>query len=93
MPETENWKILLRPYAEHPHTAVQLAQQLDVLRDFLQQGEKGKRKLIAELNQAIEILFEHSDFRKVGRELFEQKIAGNIKPKQEDRLRELGVKF
>ena len=64
-----------------------------MLLERLQQGRKGKRRVIAELEQAIEILFEHSDFRNLSRELFQQRINGTLKPKQERMLRELGVKF
>jgi len=93
MQDTDNWQFLLIVYAEHPQTALHLAQQFAVLKDFLQQGRKGRRSAAAELEQAIEVLFEHSNFGKVSRELFRQKLAGTLQPKQEKQLRDLGVEF
>lgn len=48
---------------------------------------------IAGLDLAVESLFQHSDFYKVARKLYQQKIEGTIKPTQGEKLRELGVKF
>jgi hypothetical protein len=56
-------------------------------------GRKGILDAIAGLNLAIDILFEHTDFNKVSRKLYRQRLEGTLKPKQEEKLRELGMKL
>lgn len=70
-----------------------LAFQLTALKQSLQRGRKGIPDAIAGLNLAIDGLFDHTDFYKVSRKLYRQRLEGTVKPKQEKKLRELGVKF
>jgi hypothetical protein len=93
MPDSENWKILLSVYAKHPDTALNLAEHFHILKEFLQQGTKGVPKAIAELDEAIKALHPHTEFYKFGEKMYRQRIAGKLKPKNENKLRDLGVKF
>jgi len=45
------------------------------------------------LDLAIDNLFPHTDFHKMGRKFYQRTIEGSLKPKQEEKLRELGVKL
>lgn len=93
MLDAENWKIVLKVYAGHPIPALLLAQQLTAIRQSLEQGPKGIPDAIAGLNLAIDGLFDHTDFNKVSRKLYRQRLDGTLRPKQEEKLQELGVKI
>lgn len=93
MLDPEDWKVVFEVYKEHPILALGLAQQLTAIRQSLESGRKGIPDAIEALNLAIDGLFEHTDFNKMIRNLYRQRLDGIIKPKQEERLRELGVKL
>ena len=93
MLDPEDWKIVLEVYAGHPILALGLAQQLTAIRQSLESGRKGIPDAIAGLNLAIDGLFDHTDFNKVSRKLYRQRLDGKLRPKQENKLRELGVKL
>lgn len=93
MLDPENWKIGLKVYAGHPIPALLLAHQLTAIRQSLERGRKGIPDALAALNLAIDGLFDHSDFNKVSRKLYRQRLDGTIKPNHEENLRELGVKL
>jgi hypothetical protein len=54
-------------------------------------GKKGISDAIAGLDLAIEGLFPHTDFHKMGHKFYHRTIGGALKPEQEERLRKLGV--
>jgi hypothetical protein len=93
MLEPEDWKIVLEVYKGQPIFALGLAQQLTAIRQSLEQGRKGISDATAGLNLAIDGLFDHTDFNKVSRKLYRQRLDGTLRPKQEEKLRELGVKL
>jgi hypothetical protein len=93
MLDPEDWKIVLKVYAGQSISALGLAQQLTAIRQSLEQGHKGIPDTIAGLNLAIDGLFDHTDFNKVSRKFYRQRLDGTLKPKQEEKLGELGVKF
>jgi len=93
MLDPEDWKIVFEVYKGHPISALGLAQQLIAIRQSLEQGRKGIPDAIAGLNLAIDGLFDHTDFNKVIRKLYRQRLDGTLKPRQEEKLRELGVKL
>ncbi len=45
------------------------------------------------LDLAVEALYPHTDFYNMGRTFFQRTIEGNLKPEQEEKLRQLGVKL
>lgn len=93
MLDPEQWEIVLKVYAGHPVAALTLAYQLIAVKQSLQQGKKGIPDAIAGLDLAIEGLFPHTDFHKIGRKLYLRTIKGTLKPQQEEKLRQLGVKL
>ena len=92
MLDKENWKIALKVYAGHPIAALTLAHQLAAIRQSLQRGRKGVPEAIEGLDLAIQALYEHTDFHKLGHKLYRQRLEGTMKPKQEELIRKLGVK-
>lgn len=95
MLDYKNWKVALKVYKEHPIDALTLGQQFIAIKQSLKRGRKGKgkRDAIAALDLAIDALFLHTDFNKVSRKLYRERLEGTIKPKQEQRLRKLGMKI
>lgn len=93
MLDAEQWKIVLKVYAGHPTSALTLAYQLIAIKQSLQRGNKGIPDAIAGLDLAIEGLYSHTDFHKMAHKFYHLTIEGTLKPKQEERLRELGVKL
>jgi len=93
MLDPEQWEIVLNVYAGHPVAALTLAYQLIAIKQSLQDGKKGVSDAIAGLDLAIEGLFPHTDFHKMGHEFYHRTIEGNLKPAQEDTFRKLGVKI
>ena len=93
MLDPEDWKIVFEAYKEHPVLALGLAQQLTAIRQSLERGREGIPGATEALNLAIDGLFEHTDFNNVIRTMYRQRLDGILKPKQEEKLRELGVKI
>jgi hypothetical protein len=67
--------------------------QLIAIKQCLQQGRKGIPDAIEGLDLALEGLYPHTDFHKMGRKFYHLTIEGTLKPAQEERLRKLGVKI
>jgi len=93
MLDPEDWKIIFEVYARNPTSALALAHQLTAIKQSLQRGRKGIREAIPRLNLAIECLYLHTDFHKMGRKMYHRTIEGTITSKQEEKLRELEVKL
>ena len=92
MLDAEHWKIVLKVYAGHPVSALTLAYQLIAIKQSLQRGPKGIPDAIATLDLAIDSLFPHTEFYKMGHKFYLRTIEGTLKPQQEEKLRQLGVK-
>jgi hypothetical protein len=93
MLDAESWNIVFEVYARHPALALSLAYQLTAVKQSLQRGPIGIPEAITGLDQAIEALYPHTDFHKVGRKLFCRTIEGTISNKQEELISKLGVKI
>ncbi len=91
--EKENWKIALELYKGHPIPALLLAHQFMAVKQCLQRGQKGIPDAMSGLDIAIDSLFPYTDFFKVSRKFYMQRLNGTINPKLEEKLRELGVKI
>jgi hypothetical protein len=90
MLEAESWKIVFKVYAEYPISALTLAYQLIAVKQSLRRGRKGIAEAMIELDQAIESLYPHTDFYKMGKKLYRRTIEGTITPKQEELASKLG---
>jgi hypothetical protein len=84
MLDPRDWKAIFEVYAREPTLALALAFQLNALKQSLQRGRKGIPEAITGLNQAIEHLYTHTDFHKMGRRLYYRTIESTISFKQED---------
>lgn len=93
MLEAENWNIALELYNGHPNPALLLAHQLMALKQCLQRGQRGIPDAINGLDLAIENLFVFTDFHQVSHRLYLSRLEGTLKLKQEETLRELGVRI
>ena len=93
MLDAEQWEIVLKVYAGHPVAALTLAFQLVAIKQSLQQGKKGIPDAIAGLDLAIDALYLQTDFHKMAHKYYHRTIEGALKPKQEEKLRALGVKL
>lgn len=87
--DCEDWQIAFEPYLNHPYSAVALAQRLCVLQRHVQGDAE---QATAELDLAIDALYEHSEFRSVGLELFRVTAQGRLSVGQERLIRELGIR-
>jgi hypothetical protein len=93
MLDPEIWKIVFEVYARHPTSAFSLAFQLIAVKQSLQQGRKGMQEAMEALDLAIESLYPHTQFHKMGHQLYRRALEGTITLKQEELVRKLGVKF
>ena len=93
MLEGENWEIALALYKGRPIPALLLAHQLMAIKQCLQRGKRGLPDAIAGLDLAIDNLFPHTDFYKITHKLYMRRLEGTVTHRQEEQLRQLGVKL
>ena len=93
MLDSEDWKIIFEVHAGHPALALTHAFQPIAIKQSLQRGRKGIPDAIASLDLAIESLYPHTDFDRIGREGYYRTIEDKLKPDQAEKLRQLGVKI
>ena len=93
MLDAEQWKLVLKVYAGHPVSALTLAYQLIAIKQSLHGGKQGASEAIAGLDLAIDALYPHTDFHKMAHKFYLRTIEGSLKPNQEEKLRQLGVKI
>ena len=89
--DTEDWQIAFEAYEGQPQAALALAFRLAELKQLMD----GLRKhhALAAIGRAIDVLFEHSDFRSVSRDLFLEAIEGELTIDKEEVLRHLGIRI
>lgn len=87
----EDWQIALEPYAGHPLDALSLGFRLAVLKQLILDLQMPDA--LAGLDVAIDCLFEHSEFRSVGRELFQIAVEGGLTSEQLDAIHQLGIRI
>ena len=89
--DDEDWQIAFEPYEGHPQAALTLGFHLTELKrqiDGLRMHDA-----LGAIDIAIDCLFEHSDFRSVGREMFLTAIQGKLTTDREELLRQLGIRI
>lgn len=89
--DAEDWEIALQPYAGHPLDALTLAFHLTELKRQISGLQM--HEALAAIDRAIDRLFEHSEFRSVGREMFLSAIRGELTTDQENLLHPLGIRI
>jgi len=68
-----------------------LAQHLQTIKEFIQEGRDGRAKAIAGLDRAIETLMPHTEFRNAGLKVYLPAVAGTLSTDDEEKARELGL--
>jgi hypothetical protein len=84
MLDPRDWKSIFEVYAREPTLALALAYQFIALKHSLQRGPKGIPDAITGLDEAIEHLYPHTDFHRMGRLLYHLTIESTVSVKQED---------
>ena len=90
-PDEEGWQIAFEPYEGNPQAALTLGFRLTELKQLIR--DLDMHEALAEIEVAIDCLYEHSDFRSVTRELFGTAIEGRLTTDREAVLRQLGIKI
>ncbi|HEU4712022.1 MAG TPA: hypothetical protein VFS76_10680 [Pyrinomonadaceae bacterium] len=88
--DSEDWEVAFEPYAGHPRAALTLAFHLTELKRCI--NGSTKRNALHAIDDALDRLYEHSDFRDVSHELFLSAAAGELTTDTEGLLRQLGIK-
>ena len=89
--EHEDWEIAFTPYEGRPLDALTLAYRFTVLKQEIQ-GLR-MQEAIEAIDHAVDCLYEHSEFRTVGREMFLTAIKGELTTDKEQMLRQLGIRI
>ena len=87
--DAKDWQIAFVPYEGNPHAALTLGIHLVELKRRIQKLEM--QDAIEAIEEAINCLYDHSDFHSIGRGLFESAIEGKLAADKESLLRQLGV--
>ena len=90
--DAEDWEIAFQVYEGHPACALTLAHHMISLRSYLNGEPKNIPEAIAAIDRTVDSLYEHSEFRSVGHELFRAAVEGRLTIEQENRLHELGIR-
>lgn len=85
--DAEDWDIVFGAYEEYPILAFILAQHLDCVKAYIQNGREGREKAAAGLERAIESLMPHTNYRDAGRTVYQLAVAGNLLPEHEEMIR------
>jgi hypothetical protein len=88
--DAEDWQIALEPYEGKPQAALTLGFHLVELKRYVNSLKMNAAS--GAIDRAIDCLYEHSDFRRVSRELFLIAIEGRLTTDRETLLRELGIR-
>ena len=92
-PDTEDWQAAFDVYEGHAAEAFALAYDLIAIQQYLTGERKKIPEAVATLNAAVDVLYEHTQFRSVSHELFRAAVEGRITTEQEQLLRDLGVRI
>lgn len=91
-PDAEDWQNAFEVYAGNSAQAFSLARQLYAVRERLQGERKNISAAMTAIDEAVDTLFEHTEFRSVSHELFRAVVEGRITTDQENLLHELGIR-
>ena len=90
--DVEDWQIVFQVYEGQATLALTLAYNLISLRSFLESEPNNLAEAIAAIDRAVDSLYEHTEFRHVGLELFRTAVEGKLTTEQEDMLHQLGIR-
>ena len=86
--DAEDWKVVFQAYAEYPILAFILAQHFQCVKDLIEGGPQGAIQAIATVDQAIDNLMPHTNFRHADRSAYLLAVAGKLKPEHDETIRE-----
>jgi hypothetical protein len=89
--DPEDWQIAFEPYEGNPQAALTLGFRLTELKQSIR--DLDMHEALAEIELAIDCLYEYSDFRSISREMFGTAIAGKLTTDKETLLRQLGLRI
>lgn len=88
----EDWDVVFAPFKDHPYAALNLAYHFAKLKQLLTGKLSDIPEALAAIDRAIDRLYEHSEFRRVGHSLFRQTVAGDLPTATEKTVHELGIR-
>jgi hypothetical protein len=91
--EAENLNIALKLLRETSDYCITAGASTDGNKAMSRTWKKGIPDAIVGLDLAIDALYRHTDFYKVGHKLFLRKLQGILKHEQTEKLHQLGVKL
>jgi hypothetical protein len=91
--ESEAWEIAFKPYATNSDAAYDLARRLMEVKQYLKTKPPNVSLAKAALDEACELLFPFTDFRKAAFDLYLTAIDGHPTRAQEDLMESLGIKY
>ena len=91
--ETEAWEIAFKPYATDADAALDLARRLMEVKQYLKAKPPNVSLAVLALDEACELLFPFTEFRKAAYDLYLTFIEGRPTKAQEDLIESLGIKY
>jgi hypothetical protein len=91
--EAEAWDSAFEPYDQYPIDAYSLARLLTEVKQLLQTKPPHVSDAVAALDEACDSLFEFSQFRETGYDLFRTVIEGHATRAQENLMESLGIRY
>jgi len=85
--DADDWNVVFQAYGEYPILAFILAQHFACVKELIQRGPQGAIQAIAIVDQAIDSLMPHTNFRNTGRSVYLLAVAGKLSPEQEEKER------
>jgi hypothetical protein len=89
--DDEDWQIAFEPFEGKPRAALTLGFHLAELKRLV--SDLKKHDATTAIDRAIDCLYEHSDFRSAGRELFLSAIEGKLSVDTEELIHHLGIRI
>ncbi len=90
--DAEDWDIAFAPFKDQPYAALTLAYHLARLQQLLNGKLSDIPEATAAIDRAVDRLFEHSEFRRVGHSLFRQVVDGTLTAETEKTVHRLGIR-
>jgi len=91
--DTEAWEIAFKPYATDADAAYDLARRFIEIKQFLQTQPPNVSLAVSALDEACELLFPFTEFRKAGYDLYRTAIEGRATRAHENLMDSLGINY
>lgn len=85
--DAEDWQVVFQAYEEYPILAFILAQHFECVKELIQRGPQGAIHALSMLDQAVDSLMPHTNFRDVDRDTYRLAVAGKLKPEHDETIR------